>query len=164
MCSLYVCSTWNSDVQLSCVLRWSFDLFRLSPFSLHLGGGWSRARNPFSEALKATSRVVCRPSCSCAVLLCDAASAEKTLVFLCRRAQSAHQWMSKEGMAFICLNPAGAVNKMCLQSDLRTANVCILHLLNPHYLAVIKRSANPAGATVRCLQTSCSSRSRLWQQ
>lgn len=44
--------------------------------------------------------------------------------------------MSEEGICSICLAgiPAGAVNKMRLQFDPPTADVCVLPLLNPHYL------------------------------
>lgn len=59
---------------------------------------------------KVTSPVLWRLFCTCAVLLCDAASAEKTPVFLCRRAQSTLEWMSKEGMGLICL--AGVLQEL----------------------------------------------------
>lgn len=52
-----------------------------------------------------------------------------------------HRWTGERrgnGFNLPRRHPAGAVNKMCLQPDPQTANVCILHLLNPHYLAVIK--------------------------
>lgn len=43
--------------------------------------------------------------------------------------------------------PAGAVNKTCLQTNQAAAHVCILHLVNPHYLAVIRLSTKPVGTT-----------------
>lgn len=87
--------------------------------------------------------------CLYSVLLCGAASVEKTPIFLCRQAH-AHQRTREDGMDLIYLTgiPAGAVNKMCLQSCPRTASACILHLLNAHYRNVIILCT--VGATAIC--------------